>query len=95
MITELPSYLVPIATVGYETGIRKGELKKIEWEQVDFNARLIRLRSGQTKGGKPRTVPFLGDMRDRMAAFRASKSSTSPNGTDTISDTVPPNDSGS
>jgi integrase len=39
-----------------------GELKKIEWPQVDFDARLIRLRSGRTKGGKPRTCPFIGNM---------------------------------
>jgi integrase len=70
LITELPSYLVPITTVGYQTGIREGELLKIEWPQIDFDARLIRLRSGRTKGGKPRTCPFLGNMEEVLLAAK-------------------------
>lgn len=64
LIAELPPYLVPITTVGYQTGIRRGELNKIEWTQIDFEARLMRLRSGRTKGGKPRTCPFIGNMEE-------------------------------
>jgi integrase len=45
-----------------------GELKKIQWPQVDFDGRLIRLRSGRTKGGKPRTCPFIGNMYEALLA---------------------------
>ena len=71
LIVELPSYLAPIATVGYQTGIRLGELKRIEWSPVDFDARLIRLRAGRTKGGKPRTCPFIGNMYDVLQSAKA------------------------
>jgi integrase len=64
LAAELPSYLVPLATVGFQTGIREGELLKIEWHQIDFEAHLIRLLAGRTKGGKPRTCPFLGNMEE-------------------------------
>jgi integrase len=70
LVAELPGYLVPITTVGYQTGIRLGELKKILWPQVDFDGRLIRLRSGRTKGGKPRTCPFIGNMYEVLLAAR-------------------------
>ena len=70
LIAELPGHLIPIATVGYQTGIRRGELKKIEWSQVDFEARLIRLRSGRTKGGKPRTCPFIGNMHEVLLSAK-------------------------
>ena len=59
---ELPAYLVPIAVVGYQTGIRKGELLKVEWDQVDFMAKVVKLYRGETKTGDPRTVPMIGDM---------------------------------
>jgi integrase len=70
LAAELTSYLIPITTVGYETGIRLGELKKIEWDQIDFEAKMIRLRSGRTKGGKPRTCPFLGNMEEVLLAAK-------------------------
>jgi integrase len=70
LVAELPGYLVPITTVGYQTGIRLGELKKILWPQVDFDGRLIRLRSGRTKGGKPRTCPFIGNMYEVLLAAK-------------------------
>ncbi len=62
LVAELPSYLIPITTVSFNTGIRLGELVKIEWPQLDFEAKVIRLYRGKTKGGKPRTVPMIGAM---------------------------------
>jgi integrase len=71
LTAELPAYLVPIAVVGYQTGIRKGELLKLEWEQIDFQARVIRLYRGATKSGDPRTVPMIGGMHSVLAAAKA------------------------
>src|SRR5689334_1473841 len=62
LVSKLPAYLHPITVVGYNTGIRKGELQRIQWDQVDFENRLIRLYRGKTKGGEPRTVPMIDDM---------------------------------
>ena len=70
LLTELPSYLVPITTVGYQAGIRLGELKKIRWDQVDFGAKVIRLLSGRTKGGRPRTCPFIGNMYEVLLSTK-------------------------
>jgi integrase len=73
LIVELPSYLAPITTVGYQSGVRLGELEAIEWSQVDFIAQLIRLASGRTKGGKPRTCPFIGNMQEVLVAAKAER----------------------
>jgi integrase len=64
LVAELPVHLAPLAVVAYYTGIRLGELLGIRWQQVDLDARVIRLAGGQTKNGKPRTCPFLGNMED-------------------------------
>jgi integrase len=73
VLAELPSYLVPLAEVGYNTGVRKGELLMIRWAQVDFQAKLIRLRSGETKVGDARTVPFLRDMERVLRQAKAER----------------------
>ena len=43
-------------------GARKNELRRIKWDQVDFEAKLIRLVASQTKGKQGRTLPIYGDM---------------------------------
>jgi integrase len=73
VLAALPSYLQPLAVVGYNTGVRKGELLKVRWTQVDFDAKLIRLRAGETKAGDPRTVPFLGDMEMVLLKAKAER----------------------
>jgi integrase len=66
---ELPPELRPLFVTGYETGVRLGELKAVEWPQVDFETGLISLEA--TKNGEPRLVPLLdGDMRDLLMAAR-------------------------
>jgi integrase len=62
LLEELPTNLKALYVCGYHVGARKGELLKIEWSQVDFDARVIRLTAGQTKGKKPRCLPIYGDM---------------------------------
>lgn len=41
-----------------ETGMRRGELLRIGWSQVNFQRRVICLRGPQTKNGKGREVPL-------------------------------------
>jgi integrase len=43
-------------------GPGKTELRKIRWDQVDLDVRLIRLTVSQTKGKKARSMPIYGDM---------------------------------
>lgn len=71
LLGELPAELKPLFVVGYNTGIRLGELRSIQWEQVDLSQGLIALRNGETKNGDGRVVPILkGDMADLLTAIR-------------------------
>jgi integrase len=59
----LPDYLrVPLA-IGYYTGMRRGEILKLKWKQVDFIAGFIRLNAGETKNNKGRNIPIIADLR--------------------------------
>jgi integrase len=59
---ELPDHLKALLVVGYHCGNRLGELRKLRWPQVDFEAREIRVEKSQAKGKKARTIPIYGDM---------------------------------
>jgi integrase len=50
--------LRPVVTVALQTGMRKGELLKLEWRVVDFNLKSIRVRKENNKTGRERFVPM-------------------------------------
>lgn len=43
------------------TGARKSEIMGLRWPQVDFKARAITLRQGETKNNEARTLPLVGE----------------------------------
>jgi len=75
---KLPEYLVPLLVVGYHLGCRLGELLKLRWEQVDFNASQIWLEKRQTKAKVARILPIYGDMRLVLLASLAERDSRFP-----------------
>jgi len=62
LIGFLPQRLKALFVCAYHVGTRKGELRKIRIDQVDFEAGVIRVEKRQSKGKKPRTLPIYGDM---------------------------------
>ena len=46
---ELPDHQRLILVIGYHLGMRRGEILKLRWDQVDWDANLIRLEKKQTK----------------------------------------------
>jgi integrase len=62
LLDQLPERLKALFVCAYHVGTRKGELRKIQDQQVDFEARKIYFRASQTKGKRARAVPIYGDM---------------------------------
>jgi integrase len=60
---ELPDHQRLILVIGYHLGMRRGEILKLRWDQVDWDANLIRLEKKQTKGKKARNAPLYGELR--------------------------------
>jgi integrase len=61
LLAALPEHLKTLLVVGYHCGNRLGELRKLRWPQVDFEASEIRIERKQAKGKKPRVLPIYGD----------------------------------
>jgi len=73
---ELPDHQKLILVIGYHLGMRRGEILKLRWDQVDWDANLIRLEKRQTKGKKARNAPLYGELR---AWFEMTYSARDPN----------------
>jgi integrase len=56
LLQACEDFLKPIVLTAIHTGMRKGELLNLTWDQVDMTHGFIRLK--QTKNGKARALPF-------------------------------------
>jgi integrase len=61
---ELPEELRLLLVVLFHFGTRLGELKALEWRQVDLEALEVRLDPGTTKTGQGRVAPIYGELKE-------------------------------
>jgi len=67
------AHLRPIVIIDLQTGLRKQELLKLRWQNVDFERGLIHVMNSQrerTKSGKSRSVPMTELSRQELLALR-------------------------
>jgi integrase len=75
---ELPDYLKPMLVVGYHIGNRLGELKALEWRQVELHHMRITLDPGTTKNDEARTLPVYGEMAQWLSMQKAIRDTRFP-----------------
>lgn len=56
LVNRAPSHFKPILIAARHTGMRKGEVLSLKWDQVDFRERFIYLTD--TKNGETREIPM-------------------------------------
>jgi integrase len=71
ILAELTPSLQAIFVCAFHTGARSGELKMIQWRQVDFANSVIELRPKITKNSDGRWIPIWGDMREYLERQKA------------------------
>jgi integrase len=76
MREELPDHQKLILVIGYHFGMRRGEILKLRWNQVDWDANLIRLEKRQTKAKQSRIAPRRKSRLCRLLAGKPGRCST-------------------
>jgi integrase len=74
----LPSYLRPVITVAYHTGMRKEEVLGLQWPQVDLMENKITLRPEDTKNKKGRFLFMTGELLEVIHFQRALRDAKFP-----------------
>jgi integrase len=67
----LPRYLRPVVAFAYYTGMRRSEILKLLWSQVDLVEGTVRLEVGETKNDDARTVALPSDLWEELKQQRA------------------------
>lgn len=65
--------LAPVVILAFNTGMRRGELFNMVWDDVDFEAGLIRIPKTITKNGKGRDLPMSQETRTVLLDLRGSE----------------------
>jgi len=74
----LPSYLKPVVSMAYNTGMRKEEISGLQWEQVDLMEGKITLKAEDTKNNEPRVIFMEGELQEVIHFQRALRDSKFP-----------------
>jgi integrase len=68
LIDEMPAWLKPLITVAIHTGMRKGEMLSLKWDDVDFLTGTIHVR--KAKSGEGRNLPMNSVARAALLSLR-------------------------
>jgi len=66
LLAALPEYLRPMVTMAYTTGMRRGEMVTLGWDNVDLLNRQVRLNAGETKNGEGRVIPLADELVEAL-----------------------------
>jgi len=72
VIANLPVELADFTLFGWHTGMRKGEIASLRWEDMDGD--VIVLAGKNAKNGEDRQIPCVGELGELIARRRAARS---------------------
>lgn len=62
-------HLMPVVLLAMNTGLRRGELLGLRWEQVDLTRRMVTVTASAAKSGKTRHVPLNDEAADVLTRW--------------------------
>jgi integrase len=88
MVKHLPDYLEGFVKFGYYSGWRRGEIRSLQWADVDLAARVIHLRPESSKTREGRVLALGGELWSVIAKQRAAREYANPDKTIGVSSYV-------
>jgi integrase len=88
IVAHLPEWLQDFARFAFITGMRKGEIASLRWEDVDREVGAVRLKAENAKTGEARTLMVVGDLAELMERRFQARLFTRVTGTPFVSEYV-------
>lgn len=63
LLTHSPTEILPAVAIGLFAGLRRSEISRLDWEQVDFEQGHIEVKAKNTKSAARRLVPMRESLR--------------------------------
>ncbi|MFH1965749.1 MAG: site-specific integrase [Acidobacteriota bacterium] len=63
-------YLTPLVLTAMLTGLRRGELINLSWQDIDPRAKTLQVKAKGARSGKTRTVPLIAECRDMLIEWK-------------------------
>jgi len=74
---EFMDHLKPMILLSMNTGMRRGEVFKLTWQNVNFDTRQLTVTGQTTKSGKTRYIPLNKEALDILEKWRLQRNSNS------------------
>ena len=74
----LPTYLKPVVTMAYHTGMRREEILGLQWSQVDLTEGQVILDHRETKSQETRTIYLEGELLESIRFQKTVRDSKHP-----------------
>jgi integrase len=66
LLAACTEHLVPIVALAYRTGMRRGEILGLRWDQLRLAERVIRLEAQDTKTNEAREIPLDAELAEML-----------------------------
>jgi integrase len=69
---QFTDHLMPITILALNTGMRRGEIFNLNWNDIDFYKRILTIKGETSKGGKTRHIPLSKEAQDTLIKWQDS-----------------------
>lgn len=73
---QFSDHLVPMITLSLDTGMRRGEVFKLRWSDVDLDRKLVTVRGSTAKSGRTRHIPLTKRALEALRRWKAQQPAT-------------------
>jgi len=78
LLANVPSNVLPYFAVGLFAGLRRAEIERLDWSEIDFESGLIEVKAEKSKTAMRRFVTLQPNLREWLLPNRKLKGSVTP-----------------
>lgn len=69
LLSKAPAQLIPFIVIGAFAGLRRAELERLDWAEVNLNAGFVEVKASKAKSARRRLVTIRNNLRSWLAPY--------------------------